>query len=76
MFRDSDRILLEEIYAKVYSLQKEVENMRLEIVKTNGQQKAEEEKSPFLNKDGLYSFKEYKKKHDARKYGDMKEVVE
>ena len=75
MFRDNDRIILEEIYAKVYSLQKDIENMRLEIVKTT-EKREHEEKSPFMNEDGLYSFKEYAKKSNARKYGNMKEVVE
>lgn len=75
MFRDNDRIVLEEIYAKVYALQKDVESLRLEITKTT-EKKEHDDKSPFMNKDGLYSFKEYKKKHDARKYGDMKEVIE
>ena len=76
MFSNQDRILLEELYAIVYALKVQVENMRLDLSKMPEQTKAIEEKSPFLNKDGLYSFKEYKKKHDARKYGDMKEVVE
>ena len=75
MFRDNDRIILEEIYAKVHSLQKDIENMRLEIVKMTGKRE-HEEKSPFMNEDGLYSFKEYAKKSNARKYGNMKEVVE
>ena len=75
MFRDNDRIILEEIHAKVYSLQKDIENMRLEIVKTT-EKREHEEKSPFMNEDGLYSFKEYAKKSNARKYGNMKEVVE
>ena len=75
MFRDNDRVILEEIYAKVYSLQKDIENMRLEIVKTT-EKREHEEKSPFMNEDGLYSFKEYAKKSNARKYGNMKEVVE
>ena len=76
MFRDNDRVILEEIYAKVYSLQKDIENLRLEIVKTSERKESVEEKSPFMNDDGLYSFKEYKKKSNARKYGNMKEVVE
>ena len=75
MFRDNDRVILEEIYAKVYSLQKDIENMRLEIAKTT-EKREHEEKSPFMNEDGLYSFKEYAKKSNARKYGNMKEVVE
>lgn len=75
MFRDNDRIVLEEIYAKVYALQKDVESLRLEITKTTEKQK-HDDKSPFMNEDGLYSFKEYQKKSNARKYGNMKEVVE
>ena len=75
MFRDNDRIILEEIYAKVYSLQKDVENLRLEITKTS-EKKEHDDKSPFMNDDGLYSIAEYKKKTNARKYGNMKEVVE
>jgi len=76
MFNKQDRILLEELYATVYALKVQVENMRLDLSKMSEQPKVVEEKSPFMNEDGLYSFKEYAKKSNARKYGNMKEVVE
>ena len=76
MFSKQDRILLEELYATVYALKVQAENMRFDLSKMSEQPKAIEEKSPFMNEDGLYSFKEYAKKSNARKYGNMKEVVE
>ena len=76
MFSKQDRIMLEEIYATVFSLNVQVEKIRLEIIKKQEQPKSEEEKSPYMTEDGLYSVKEYIKKTNARKYGNIKEVVE
>ena len=76
MFNRDDRIVIQEIYAKLYAIDKRIEVIERKIDDMNKLKPTIDEKSPYMTEDGLYSVKEYIKKTNARKYGNIKEVVE
>lgn len=68
MYGKADRELLQAIYAKLFSIDSKLDKL-LEEKKTDI-----EDSSPFLNSDGLYSFKDYKAK--ARELANKKKGIE
>lgn len=73
MFGKSDRIIIQELYAKLYAMDKKFEEMKSIVDEVNRKCadkfdkmfKEEEDTSVFLNQDGLYNVKDYREKARA-----------
>jgi len=71
MFGKRDRIIIQELYAKLYAMDKKFDDMKTLLEEINRKcadkfdKMFDEDTSVFLNQDGLYNVKDYREKARA-----------